>query len=349
MNLEAALKSAVGPTTFSKCYAQFSENIERLIAEVANKSLLEEHFVLFDEMQKSYNQTKLALGDHCITFAGYFRVFRKDLEKYSESPQQDNMVHLEKVLKLLKMKMTPNENGESLFVVQAIAESSLNLARGLIVLLEKLQDLEKGLQHPHYKHQNMRNIWAGVAGVIGCVAGLILIATPLVSTVPWLVAYGAHIASAGGGIAAAGAFASFQGFAKVSTLDKTIDVICTYVKEKEKELQDLKEPVVQHNASAKEISILHDLEGDIEASSLANYVESFEILNATFLRQDPPPLTLTARVQRFVQERSEILAAMSGAAVATALVSAATTCCAAVEAEFLSYAPSKAVILASVV
>lgn len=349
MNLNDA-QAAFGPTTFSKCYAQFSENVDRIVKDVEKISLLMEHFELFAEMQQLYNKTKRDLGEHCTIFAGYFRVFRTALEKFSESPQQDNMAYLEKVLTLLKTKMIPKEDGHSPFVAEAIAESSLKLAHGLIELMQKLRDLQVGLQHPHYKRMNISNIWAGIAGVIGCVAGLILIATPLVSTVPWIVSYSAHIAFAGGGIAAGGALACFQGFAKVSALDETIESIRNYVKEKERDLQKLNEPVCQHSASAGEIVLESQIEVDIDASKLATYVESFEILDATFRRQEPPSLTLTERVQHFIQQRSEILTAMSGAAVATAIVTAASACCPVVGAEF-HYADtaSRAVSVASVV
>jgi len=152
--------------------------------------------------------------------------------------------------------------------------------------------------------------------------GLLAFFTPLFWVSPFMIEHGSKLMIIGGAAAAAGVVATYKGFSR-TLLDSNIKAaIQEYLKVKRENIQKLKKPVLDFNDYATKLQqfIESEIPGGVTEESLAGYIESFEIMRATYLN-DLPALGLKAKVKRYIEKRAPLLLAMTGAAVVATGVS----------------------------
>jgi len=224
-------------------------------------------------------------------------------------------------IKFLKTKS--KEDGES--VIEEQVAGSLAIVKELIKLLDTLETLKVNIEkHPHYKKQNYANFTMGITGAVCLAAGLVLLFTPLAATAPAVATYGAHIAAAGGAVAMIGGIACYKGFTKTAVDTATKGAIIEYIKQKRKLLSDLKAPSLDHHtqAGALELMINNEFPGGISPVTLAQYLDSFYVFEAAFLRKGLPQQSLAEIVRRFLSSRKTILKTVTGTTVVAAVLTA---------------------------
>lgn len=319
LQLEAGKSPA---QVFAEIYTKFSVEFELIVKEIVRFDLLKDHLQQFTKVQLQYTSIKTRLGLYCTHITPRIHVLKLLLENFMK---EGSSISERDVMDFALTTLKSKAKGAGQSVIEEMVEGSLGIVNELIKLLDTLEVFKLNIEkHPHYKKQNYANLVMGITGAVCLAAGLVLLFTPLAVTAPVVVTYGAHIAAAGGAIAVIGGTAFFKGFAKTAVDTATKKAIIEYIEQKQKQLSDLKAPCLDHyrQAAALELMIQSEFPGGISTVTLAQYLDSFDVFEAAFLRKGPPQQSLTEIVRRFLSSRKTILQAVTGATVVTAVVTA---------------------------
>jgi hypothetical protein len=178
-------------------------------------------------------------------------------------------------------------------------------------LQDLLVDLDKD---PKYKKDQYKSITMGITGVVAFVVAVALCFTPLISTAPIVAQYAVHLVAVGGALGVTGGFAMYHGFGR-TLMDSSIkQAIEEYLEHKLEQVEKYKQPVTDHDAQAKALQDLINSEfpGGVSVETLAQFVDSFNILCSTYKGEEPQS-SLAARVCRFFATRGPYISAISGA------------------------------------
>ena len=229
---------------------------------------------------------------------------------------------MESIIEQSKVFLKSKSNGAE-SVIEELAASSLTIAEELIELLSILERLKLDLEsHPHYTSQNYHSMLMGISGAICVAGGLILLVTPALATSsPIIDTYGASIAAAGGAVSVGGGIACYKGFAKTAVDRAAKKAVVEYIRQKHEEFSLLKAPCYNHNTQAQALNMMIQTEfplpRGVSMESLAEYVDSFYVLESAFLRKGPPYVSVLETVRRFLSSKRPILEAVTAAAAKT--------------------------------
>lgn len=231
--------------------------------------------------------------------------------------QADNQKYLDHAVAYLKGKAQGTADASPRVV--AIAEGSTLIAKKLVDVLEKLSNLILDLEKdPRYQKEKFHSITMGITGVLILAGGLLVIFTPMFWVCPFMIEHGEKLMIVGGAAVTLGAIVTYKGFSK-TLLDSSIKAaIQEYLNTKLKNIERMKMPVLDFNEYATKLQqfVESEIPGGVTEVSLAGYIESFEIMRATYMNEQPA-LGLKQKVNRFLEKRAPLLLAMTGASAVT--------------------------------
>lgn len=322
----AELRAGKHPNVdFAQLYRIFSTEIDTVIDQVADFELKADNLLTYKKIKLLYYSSRKHLGDHCMKFGKTFEVLRINLDNFIDPRNSDNnQVFMDHAVSYLK----GNAAGSKTPRVVVIAVSSTNIATVLLELLTELSDLLVALDRdPRYQKQKFKSILVGITGALCLVTGVIASFTPFFWVSPFMVTHGAKVMMVGGALAAAGAVATYKGFSTTlmdSSIKKSIE---DYLTHKREMMALFQAPVLDHNlrATALQEFIESEIPGGITAVTLAEYIDSFDVLRSTFLNeraQETMIETMKIKVRRFLETRGPIIRAVTGVAAVTAVAAA---------------------------